>query len=91
LVYRTHGISILRDASQQAEMGEEVHFLENVEGGELAFFGDEESISHVGIMIDSSTIIHASGEVKIEKIDTEGIYSDKLGKHTHKLRFIKAF
>ncbi len=89
LVYRTQGISILRDASQQAEMGEEVFFLESVKGGELAFFGDEENISHVGIMIDSSTIIHASGEVKIEKIDSEGIFSEKKGKHTHKLRFIR--
>ena len=89
LIFRTHGISILRDASQQAEMGEEVVFLENTQPGDLAFFGDEENISHVGMIINPSTIIHASGKVRIDTLDSQGIYAKDSGRHTHHLRFIK--
>jgi hypothetical protein len=89
LVFRTNCISILRDASQQAEQGEEVVFLENIHAGDLAFFGDDENITHVGILIDKSNIIHASGKVKIDSFDDYGIFSNELKIHTHKLRFIK--
>lgn len=89
LVFRTHGISITRDASQQAEQGEEVFFLNQAKAGDLAFFGDAENINHVGIIIDTQHIIHASGEVKIDRIDSSGIYSMAQKKHTHQLRFIK--
>lgn len=34
-----------------------------------------QKIIHVGILIDSERIIHCSGRVKIEKIDTTGIFS----------------
>ena len=89
LIFRTNCISILRDASQQAEQGEEVVFHDNIQAGDLAFFGDSESITHVGILIDSKNIIHASGKVRIDSFDNYGIFSEELGKHTHKLRFIK--
>ena len=39
-------------------------------------------------MLDNK-IIHASGKVRIDKIDQKGIFNSKLKKHTHKLRVIK--
>lgn len=92
IVYKMLGIQINRDAWQQAEQGAVVNFLQEVKPGDLAFFdNDEGKIVHVGIMLDENRIIHASGRVKIDPIDDQGIYSLDLKKHTHKLRIIKRY
>lgn len=91
-VFKQHGIKIKRDASQQAEQGTVVDFLPAAQPGDLAFFDNAEGrIVHVGIMLDSEHIIHASGRVKIDKIDGQGIYSEELNKHTHQLRIVKRY
>jgi hypothetical protein len=92
MVYKMMRINLRRDASLQAEDGTLVDGLTNVKVGDLAFFGAEENrITHVGIMLNSLQIIHASGKVKIDAIDEEGIYSKELKRYTHKLRFIKRY
>lgn len=55
-----------------------------------------QKIIHVGILIDSERIIHCSGRVKIEKIDTTGIFSVEQsdtahpdGQYTHRLLSIR--
>jgi cell wall-associated NlpC family hydrolase len=91
-VFKQHGIHIRRDASQQAEQGTVVDFLHSAQPGDLAFFDNAEGrIVHVGIMLNNEHIIHASGRVKIERIDNQGIYSNELKKHTHPLRIIKRY
>lgn len=91
-VFKQHGITIKRDASQQAEQGSVVDFLPAAQAGDLAFFDNEDGrIVHVGIMLNNEQIIHASGKVKIDRIDGQGIYSAELNKHTHKLRIIKRY
>ncbi|VBB48644.1 NLP/P60 protein [uncultured Paludibacter sp.] len=90
VVFSMIGKSLPRDASQQVELGEVVDFLEEVKAGDLAFFENEEgNIIHVGILINSHQIIHASGCAKIEIIDSQGIISSQTGEYTHKLRVIK--
>jgi len=90
IVFMQAGIQLKRDASMQAEKGETINFIDEVEIGDLAFFDNsEEMIIHVGIIIDNKKIIHASGEVRIDNIDHEGIYNEVLKKYTHKLRIIK--
>ncbi|RZS93917.1 C40 family peptidase [Aquimarina brevivitae] len=90
MVYRLNGHSILRDASQQATQGEPLSFIEESEPGDLAFFDNEEGIiTHVGIMMQDNHIIHASGKVRIDRIDHTGIYNAEMRTHTHKLRVIK--
>ncbi|PQB04323.1 C40 family peptidase [Aureitalea marina] len=90
LVYRLNGISILRDASQQATLGEALSFIEESEPGDLVFFDNEEGlITHVGIMLPDNHIIHAHGEVRIDRIDHSGIFNTDIRQHTHKLRVIK--
>jgi len=92
IVFKQHGIHIKRDASQQAEQGNAVDFLPAAQAGDLAFFDNEEGrIVHVGIMLNNEQIIHASGRVKVDHIDGQGIYSEELKKHTHKLRIIKRY
>lgn len=90
IVFKMAGIMLPRDSSQQIEKGEVINFLEEARQGDLAFFEDEEgTIMHVGILIDNQTIIHASGKVRIDKIDHNGIYNKELQKYTHKLRLVK--
>ncbi len=91
-LYRLHGVNLKRDARQQAEQGEMVDFLQAAQPGDLAFFDNEEGrIIHVGMMLSNEQIIHASGRVKIDRIDDHGIYSQELGRYTHHLRIIKRF
>jgi gamma-D-glutamyl-L-lysine dipeptidyl-peptidase len=90
MVYKLKKIKLLRDASQQATQGESLNFISESEPGDLAFFDDEEgNITHVGIMMDRSRIIHASGKVRIDIIDHEGIYNEEEKRYTHKLRVIR--
>jgi len=44
---------------------------------------------HVGILLPDSKIIHASGHVRIDKIDHQGIYRADFAKYTHQTRIIK--
>lgn len=89
-VLRLQGITLKRDAYLQAEQGQTVDFLQEAEPGDLAFFDNEEGrITHVGILLGNEKIIHASGKVKIDKIDTNGIFSNDLKRYTHQLRIIK--
>jgi cell wall-associated NlpC family hydrolase len=90
LVYKIHNIKLPRDASQQVEIGESLTFVEESQPGDLAFFENPEGkIVHVGIMLDNQRIIHASGKVRIDTLDSTGIFNKEMNKHTHKLRVIK--
>lgn len=90
MVYKLNGYKLLRDASQQALQGEALSFIEESEPGDLAFFDNEEGrIIHVGIIMENNYIIHASGKVRIDRLDHLGIYNAETNKHTHKLRVIK--
>jgi hypothetical protein len=90
MVYKLSGIFLKRDASQQAQQGELVNFVHETLLGDLAFFENEEGhFVHVGIMLDNEHIIHASGQVRIDKIDHNGIFNGQERKYTHRLRLIK--
>jgi len=93
VVFKMMNIRIPRDASQQAETGETVDFLQEARCGDLAFFDNAEGrINHVGILLNDHTIIHAtdtSGRVVIDPIDNGGIISRQLRMRTHNLRLIK--
>lgn len=90
LVYSFFRFSLPRDASDQANVGEVVSFLEEAREGDLAFFVNETGkIVHVGILLGNNRIIHASGSVKIENIDANGIISNLTGQYTHRLLLIK--
>lgn len=92
ICYRMGGISIYRDASQQARQGELLSFPEEAQAGDLAFFDNEEgNIIHVGILLENQQIIHASGSVRIDMLDNQGIFNRDTGKHSHQLRLIRSF
>lgn len=89
-VFKMQGIRLQRDAYQQAEQGTLVNFIEEAKPGDLAFFdNEEERIIHVGIISENQTIIHASGQVRIDRLDHQGIFNVDTKKYSHKLRIIK--
>lgn len=90
MVYRMAGIDLPRDASQQVNCGQQFSFVEEALPGDLAFFGDEAgAITHVGLIWEQNRIIHASGRVRVDKIDHQGIFNEELKRYTHNLKVIK--
>lgn len=90
MVYKLCGLTIWRDASQQAQLGTSLSFIEEALPGDLAFFDNSEGkIIHTGIVLKNQCIIHASGCVRIDSLDHQGIYNQEQKKYTHNLRVIK--
>ena len=90
IVFKLFGISIPRDAGQQVTVGRTINFISESQPGDLAFFDNEEGeIIHTGIIIDHQQIVHASDQVRVDRIDHQGIYNSKLKQYTHRLRVIK--
>jgi cell wall-associated NlpC family hydrolase len=89
-VYHQCGKILPRDASQQALHGLTIDFIDEALPGDLAFFDNPSGeIIHVGILLGANKIIHASGRVKTDTIDHNGIYSSEYGTYSHSLRIIK--
>ncbi len=92
MVYKIHGIKIPRDTYQQAELGEALTFIAEAKPGDLAFFENAEGrIIHVGFILADQKIIHAHGKVRIDSLDSSGIFNKDQNRHTHKLRFIRSY
>jgi hypothetical protein len=90
LVYKLHGITIPRDSWKQSEAGEQISFINEAKPGDLVFFDNEKgSLSHVGMFFSEGLIIHASGRVRIDIIDHQGIFKQEIGGYSHHLRTIK--
>ncbi|MBR1517730.1 MAG: C40 family peptidase [Bacteroidales bacterium] len=93
------GRTLLRDAAQQATQGVLVldmashpapTSLADACADDLCFFGPSpDRITHVGIFCGGDRIIHASGFVRIDRIDTRGIYDERSRTYTHKLQSIR--
>jgi hypothetical protein len=89
-LFKVLGIQLKRDAFQQAEQGMVVNSLEEIKAGDLAFFNNSSGkIVHVGIMLDVNQIVHASGKVRIDTMDKNGIINKETGKRTHTFHALK--
>lgn len=90
MLFLACGLPLQRDAWQQAEQGAQVDFIDMATSGDLAFFdNDEGRIIHVGIILGDRKIIHASGRVRVDSIDHQGIFNKEERRYTHRLRVIK--
>lgn len=91
-LFRFFAIQLPRDACQQAAEGEIIGFLQEARCGDLAYFDNEERrITHVGLLLSADTIVHASGKVRIDRIDNMGILNTDTGERTHQLRIIRRY
>jgi hypothetical protein len=75
VVFKSCGITLPRDSKDQAGAGEPVEYR-YIKACDLVLFSrpDSEKITHVGMMLDQHKIIHASGKVKINELEPEGMY-----------------
>jgi hypothetical protein len=91
LIFKIRGIAIPRMSWQQADKGNEVSFIDETIPGDLVFFDNERKgrISHVGMIISRGLVIHASGRVRIDTIDHQGIFKKETGGYSHHLRTIR--
>lgn len=90
LAYALCGRLLPRDASQQALLGNPVDDLGSVTEGDLAFFqNDEGRVVHVGLLLDERRILHASGWVRVDRWDTQGIYDDLRGVYSHRFQQVR--
>ena len=91
-VFKVMGIRLKRDAYQQAEQGMAVEDLTGVKTGDVVFFQNENGrVVHVGIILNANEVIHASGKVRIDTIDEEGIINRENGKKTHTFHSIRRY
>ncbi len=90
VIFKLIGVKLPRDAFEQAEIGEIILDIEKSKPGDLAFFVNEhQKITHVGLILDETFIIHASGKVRIDTLDEKGIYNEDIELYTHKLHSIR--
>ena len=95
-VYSVFGINLLRNAREQVTQGQEVSSLAESRPGDLVFFDHADvnpeatRISHVGMLISPTEVIHCAGCVHVDKIDELGILLPN-GKRTHHLVQIRRY
>jgi hypothetical protein len=90
MAYKLGAYCIPRDSADQAVTGKTLNMLSEARVADLMFFDNEDGqIIHVGMLLDSSHIIHASGSVRIDKIDHQGIFNEEKQIYTHRLRVMK--
>jgi len=89
IVFRICGYMLQRDSSQQAAQGKSIAWAD-VRPGDLAFFKNSEGrIVHVGIALGDDRIIHASGRVRVDHLDEEGILNLETKVYTHRLAHVR--
>lgn len=91
IVFRFFNIHLKRDASQQIHQGEVISYDRLLTDDVVFFKNSKGNITHVGIYIGNGEIIHAHGEVRIDKLTIEGIISSSSNKLTHEFAGIRRF
>ena len=95
-VYSVFGINLLRNAREQVTQGQVVSSLAEAQPGDLVFFDhldrnpEATKITHVGMLISPTEVIHCAGYVHVDKIDEMGIRLAN-GKLSHHLVQIKRY
>jgi len=89
LVCRCMGLNLPHHAGKQSETGRPLSFIEEIRKGDLVFFDNEEGeIIHSGMSLEEGRILHAAEQVRIDRLDHQGIYNTSLEKYTYRLRII---
>lgn len=90
VVYQMAGIALPREPQQQVLIGTTVDFVEQSQPGDLAFFENRVGrIAHAGIILPEERLIHAHGQVRIDRVDHYGIYDEERERYTYRLRLVK--
>lgn len=91
IVFKTLGVTLPRDATEQQKEGTKLRF-EELRQGDLVFFESNSKVTHVGMCIGNGEIIHAHGKVRIDTLTKKGIYNrdkDILSHHYHSAKRVR--
>jgi hypothetical protein len=89
MVFKINGYKLQRDSAQQAKQGKSLK-LGEAQAGDLAFFKSKDGkITHVGMLLASDKIIHASGKVRIDHFNEEGILNTDTKVYSHTLSGVR--
>ena len=89
-LFRICGYTLKRDAKDQFLQGAKIESITEAQPGDLGFFAnDNGEIIHVGVLLEDQNFIHASGFVRIDKLDENGIFNEDLSSYSHKLTGIR--
>lgn len=75
-------ITIERNLESLSTKGISISLVKECQFGDIIFFG-EKKIDHIGIVLNSKTLIHSFGSVKISTYDYLGIKEDNSEKYSH--------
>jgi len=90
MVFKICGYRLFRDSWQQANQGKSIKSIEEGLPGDLVFFKNAEGkINHVGILLEDDKIIHASGRVRIDHLNEEGILNMETKIYSHQFSHIR--
>ncbi len=90
IIMRLYGVELPRDSSLQALVGLSIDYSSK-KVGDLAFFQNSKGkITHVGIIGPKNQIIHASGFIRVDELNTDGIWNKNYKQTTHRLFCIKS-
>lgn len=90
MVFKIANVPLPREAEEQVRQGDTVDFVQQARSGDVAFFENRAGrISHCGILLSDTEVIHAYGSVRIDAIDHYGVYNRELSQYTHQLRLVK--
>lgn len=90
-VFKVHGKLLTRDAATQVNEGIEIHYEDRQIGDVPFFINKNNKIHHVGILSNLNEIVHASGSVRVDSFDKEGIYRSDMEKYTHQFHSIRRY
>lgn len=82
-VFLEEGIVLPRDTDRQSLIGKKItrSGIAQAGPGDLLFFGEGSTISHVAIYLGNKRFIHSYGEVRINSIiEEDSLYEEKLAK-----------
>ncbi len=86
MIFRIVGYALPRDLTHLAQQGKSSNAIGEALPGDLAFFQNKKGeVNHVGIVLEEDKIIHASGRVRIDHLDEEGILNTETKIYTHYL------
>lgn len=83
--------SIPHTIDEITKFGYRLSFIEEATLGDVLLFSDASGeVSHCGIYMGNGRVLHASGKVKIDKVDHQGIYNPTLRRYSFQLAGIIA-
>jgi hypothetical protein len=90
MVFKIAGYTLPHSIKQQLKEGKPIKSLSDAMPGDLAFFSRKnESITHVGIILNEEKIIHSYGRVRVDYLMEEGIMRADSKVYTHYLKEIR--